>query len=63
MRRIHVFILLILAVSSLATWTLVIVLRGSQSDPVGVLPTLFVLPSETPTFTPVRSDTLARFTQ
>ncbi|MEO1442970.1 MAG: hypothetical protein AAFV33_21395, partial [Chloroflexota bacterium] len=54
MRRIHVFILLILAVSSLVTWALVFVLRGSQSDLVAVLPTLFVLPSETPTATPTR---------
>ena len=57
MRRIHLFILLILAVSSLATWALVFVLRGSQSDPVVALPTLFVLPSEPPTFTPTRTPT------
>lgn len=63
MRRIHVFILLILAVFSIATWALVFGLRRSQSDPVVALPTLFVLPSLTPshtptyTFTPTRTPT------
>jgi len=38
MQRIHIFILMILAMSSLAAWALVFVLRGSQADPVAATP-------------------------
>ena len=57
MRRIHVFILLILAVSGLVTGALVFVLRTPGAEPVVALPTLFVLPSETSTSTPTASPT------
>ncbi|MBZ0302889.1 MAG: hypothetical protein K8J31_24300, partial [Anaerolineae bacterium] len=62
MRRIHILILLILVASSLATWTLVFVLRASRPEGAVALPTLMVLPSLmpslTPTATPTPSNTL-----
>lgn len=55
MRRVHVWILLILAALCLAAWTAVFVLRRSQVQTTVALPTLRVLPS--PTRTPTSTHT------
>jgi hypothetical protein len=56
MRRIHVFILLMMAALTTAVWLAVFVLRQSQDENVVALPTVFVLPSLMPSHTP--TDTL-----
>src|SRR5690606_24247904 len=57
MRRIHVFILLMMAALTTAVWSAVFVLHQSQNDDVAALPTLFVLPSLTPSHTPTDTPT------
>ena len=57
MRHIRVFIISILAASSLVTWALVFVLLETRSQPAVALPTLMVLPSLTPSQTPMDTPT------
>lgn len=62
MRRVHKLILLILAVSCCSAWTLLFVLHAARSQLLAVaegelLPTLFVLPSETATDKPTHTAT------
>ena len=55
MRRIYVFILLVMAALTTAVWAAVFVLYQSQNDDVMVLPTLIILPSFTPSHTPTHT--------
>lgn len=57
MRRIHGFILLVMAALTVSVWSAVFVLRQSQTVDVVALPTLIVLPSLTPSHTPTQTPT------